>query len=378
MKTSLALALLFLTLCTGAVAAETAPPPLKVGIVGLSHGHVGGFLNGGALVPAGGLLHRPDTELVGIVEPDQALFDTYAARLHLSSALHFPSIEELAAKTHPTAVLVFTATSEHPRVVEQCAALGLHVMMEKPLAVSYKDACRLQQAAERAKIHVLVNFETSWYRSVAAARRLLGEEALGPLVKTVFRDGHQGPKRIGVGPEFLSLLVDPQLTGGSGALSDFGCYGVDLMTSLMHGEAPLSVTAVTKQLQPDLYPQVDDEAEIILNYPHAVSVVQASWNWPFSFKQMDLYGTTGYVKALDADGLEVRRQDDKGAQTSQGAAIPAPFDDPLHYLGAVVRGEVAEEDSVSALQTNVTVSEVLDAARQSAQSGKTISLPLAK
>ena len=356
------------------------PPaaPLRVGIVGLAHGHVGGFLGGGALVPAGGLLRRSDTELVGIVEPDQALFDAYATKMRLPATLHFRSIEEMAAQARPSAVLVFTATSEHPRIVKECAALGVHVMMEKPLANSYQDALAIQEAAQSGKIHVLVNYETSWYRSNAAALALLKQGALGPIVKAVFRDGHEGPKRIGVSPEFMPLLIDPKLTGGSGALTDFGCYGVNLMTALMGGQAPVSVSAVTKQLQPDAYPLVDDEAEIILDYPQAVAIVQGSWNWPFSFKQMDVYGSTGYAKALDAHGLEVRRQNDKKAETSEGAALPAPFDDPLHYLIAVLRGEVAEENSVSSLKTNVTVSEVLDAARQSARSGKAIALPLAK
>ena len=358
-------------------AADSTPTPLRVGVVGLAHGHVGGFLGGGALVPAGGLLHRQDAELVGIVEPNQELFDAYATGMHLSPALHFRSIEEMAAQAHPSAVLVFTAASEHPGIVKQCAAIGVHVMMEKPLAISYRDALAMRDAARHGKIHVLVNYETSWYRSNAAARDLLKQGALGPIVKAVFRDGHQGPKRIGVDPDFMRLLIDPRLNGG-GALYDFGCYGVDLMTALMSGEEPVSVTAVTKQLQPDLYPEVDDEAEIILNYRRAVAIVEGSWNWPFSFKQMDVYGSTGYAKALDADSLEVRRKGAREWETTKGGDIPAPFDDPLHYLEAVLRGEVAEENSVSALETNVTVSEILDAARQSAQSGKTVTLPLEK
>lgn len=356
-------------------AAEPSPAPLRVGIVGLTHGHVGGFLSGGALVPAGGLLQRPDARLVGIVEPDPALFDSYARRLHLAPELHFCSIEEMAAQTHPAAVLVCTATSEHRQIVEQCAALGIHVMVEKPLATSYADARAVQEAAARGKIHVLVDYETSWYRSVDAAHRLVTQSALGPLVKAVFRDGHQGPKLIHVSPEFLTILTDPKLNG-AGALYDFGCYGPDLMTALLNGEAPLSVTAVTKQLQPDVYPQVDDEAEIILNYAHSVAIIEASWNWPYSLKQMDLYGKTGSALAIDSDTLEVRRAGTSKAEAEPSSPVPAPFDDPLHYLAAVIRGEVAEENSVSSLQTNVLVSEILDAARQSAKSGKTIDLPL--
>ena len=109
--------------------------PMRVGIVGLVHGHVEGFLKGGALTPAGGILNRPDVQLVGIVEPDQKLFDSYAQRYHLSASLHFRSIQEMVSQAHPRAVLVFTAPSEHRRVIEECAALGVHVMVEKPLSV---------------------------------------------------------------------------------------------------------------------------------------------------------------------------------------------------------------------------------------------------
>jgi predicted dehydrogenase len=344
----------------------------------LSNGHIEFSLRGGALAPAGGLLNRPDIQIVGVVESDQALFDSYAQRHHMSAGLRFRSIQEMVSQVHPQAVLVFTAPSDHRRVVEECAALGVHVMVEKPLAISYQDALAIQEAAQRGKIHVLVNLETSSYPSNTEAFHLLQRGTLGPIVKTVFRDGHRGPKLLGVfGPEFLIFLGDPKQNGG-GALFDFGCYGANLMTWLMDGEAPLSVTAVTKQLQPDLYPNVDDEAEIILNYKNAVAIVQASWNWPFAVKQMDVYGRTGYAKTIDSERMEVRKANESESQIIKGQSLPAPYDDPLHYLEAVMNGEVQEGSSLSSLQNNVTASEILDAARQSAQTRKTVGLPLPK
>jgi predicted dehydrogenase len=367
--------LLFLLLAS--LSATCSAAPLQVGIVGLVHGHVAAFLGGGQMTPAGGILARPDIQLVGIVEPDQQLFDAYARRYHLSPSLRFDTIAEMVEHAHPQAALVFTATSDHRRVVEECAALGLNVMMEKPLAFSYSDALAIQRAAEKAKIHVLVDFETSWYASNAEATRLLQAGTLGTLVKAVIRDGHQGPKEIGVQPEFLQWLTDPK-KNGDGALTDFGCYGPDLLTAMLHGEAPLSVTAVTKRIKPDVYPNVDDEADILLNYPASVAIVQASWAWPFSLKQMDLYGRTGYAKALDPSQLKVRLQKDAAGRIATGKPLVAPYDDPLHYLEAVLNGSVQEDDSMSSLKTNVTVTEILDAARQSAQSGRTIPLPLAQ
>jgi predicted dehydrogenase len=358
------------------VGTARAEAPLKVGIVGLVHGHVAAFFGGGAMTPAGSILKRPDVELVGIVEPDEALFQRYAREFHLSPALHFKSIAEMTAKSRPAAVLVFTSPAEHRKIVEECADLGVSVMMEKPLAFRYDDALAMERAAKRGKIHVLVDYETSWYGSNTAASQLLTDGELGPLVKAVVRDGHEGPLKIGVQPEFGKWLIDPKLDG-DGALTDFGCYGPDLVTAMLGGEAPLSVTAITQHLQPELYPLVDDEADILLKYRGAVVIVEASWDWPFAVKQMDLYGRTGYAKAVSPSGFEVQMKGDR-VETKEDARPPAaPYDDPLHYLEAVLGG-LDEGDSLSSLKTNVTVTEILDAARLSAQTGKSVVLPLTR
>ena len=361
--------------CCVLLGAQTPPTaPLRVGIVGLTHGHVSGFLNGGALTPAGGALHRPDVRVVGIVEGDRSLFDAYARRFHLSPDLYFASTAEMISHAHPQAALVFTNTFDHTRVVEECARHGVHVMMEKPMAVSYGDALSMAEAAKRGNIHVLVDYETTWYSSNKAAYDLLRQNAIGEIRKVVVRDGHRGPKLIHVPPEFFAWLTDPKLNG-AGALYDFGCYGADLMTWLMHGEQPLSVTTITRQLQPEVYPKVDDEADVLLSYKNALAILQGSWNWPFNIKDMDVYGRTGYAKTIRSDQIEVRRPGEEEGHVTRAVALRTPDDDPLHYLEAVIRGE-SEEGSLSSLQTNVVVSEILDAARRSAQTGQAVKLPL--
>ena len=351
------------TISYGQSPASQNGAPLRVAIAGLVHGHAEGFLQAN--------LHRPDIELVGIAEPDQKVAAKYAAQFHIDHALMFASLDEMLEKTHPQAVLAYTSTFDHRRVVEICARHGVAVMMEKPLAVSLEDALAMQQAASKAKIPVLVNYETTWYRSNHAAYDLVHQNALGEVRKVVVHDGHRGPKEIGVQPEFLTWLTDPKLDG-AGALFDFGCYGADLMTWLMDGRRPTSVTAVVQQIKPDVYPKVDDEATIILTYPHAQAIVQASWNWPFDRKDMEVYGQTGYAITVARDQLRVRRA---GGEEERITAppIPPPDDDPINYLRAVVLGGLKPQ-GLSSLDTNVVVMEILDAARQSAASGKTIEL----
>jgi len=353
-------ALMLCATCFG----QTSQAPLRVAIIGLVHGHVHGFLNQ--------YQHNPAIEIVAVVEPDAGLRGAAAKRYGFDDSRMFADLETMIAKAHPQAVLLYTNTYDHRRAVEICARHGVHVMMEKPLAVSLEDALAMQKAAQAGKIHVLVNYETSWYRSNHAAYDLVHDGSLGEIRKVVVHDGHKGPKEIGVEPEFLSWLTDPKLNGG-GALFDFGCYGADLMTWLMDSQHPQTVTAVTQTIKPDIYSRVDDEATIIVTYQKAQSIIQASWNWPIDRKDMEVYGQTGQVITVKRDDLRVHKA---GGNEEHVAAkpIPAPYDDELAYLRAVIVNG-AKEDALSSLDTNVTVTEILDAARRSAKEGKTVRLP---
>ncbi len=348
--------------------AQAAPgqahTPLRVAIVGLVHGHVHGFLDQSR--------HSPEIEIVGVVEPDAHLLSQAGTRFGFDRSLLFSDLEEMLVKTHPQAVLVYTNTFDHRRVVEICARHGVHVMMEKPLAVSLEDARAIEKAAQATRIHVLVNYETSWYRSNHAAYDLVHEGSLGKIRKVVVHDGHKGPKEINVEPEFLAWLTDPKLNGG-GALFDFGCYGADLMTWLMDGQRPTTVTAVTQQIKPEIYSHVDDEATIILTYPKAQAIVQASWNWPFDRKDMEVYGQTGYVITVKRDDVRLRRPGADSEEQLAAKPVPAPYDNSLSYLRAVIL-DGAKQDALSSLETNVTVTEILDAARRSAATGTTVRL----
>ena len=337
--------------------------PLRVALAGLVHGHAFGFFDQ--------FQKRTDLQVVGIAEADGQLVAQFEKSYSLAPGLFFSDLEEMLKKTHPQAVLAYTNTYDHRRVVEICARYGVPVMMEKPLAVSVEDAHAIEKAAREGKIHVLVNYETTWYRSNRAAFELVHENSIGEIRKVVIHEGHPGPKEIGVGPEFLAWLTDPKLNGG-GALFDFGCYGADLMTWLMDGRRPDSVTAVTQHIKPDVYPRVDDEATIILTFPKAQAIVQASWNWPFSRKDMEVYGQKGYAITVGRDQLRVRLpgQEEKLAGAKP---LPAPDEDSISYLRSVLLGG-RKPEGLSSLETNVIVTEILDAARRSAVTGKTVFL----
>ncbi|HEX2917308.1 MAG TPA: Gfo/Idh/MocA family oxidoreductase [Edaphobacter sp.] len=343
----------------------TANTPIQVVIVGLVHGHVKGFLHA--------LPNNPAAQLVGIVEPNTALARQYATEYHLDPSLFSTDLEKTLVAKHPDAVLVYTTIQDHRRVIEAAARHNISSMVEKPLSTTMEDALAIGRTAREHRVNVLVNYETTWYRSNAEAIREADANKLGTLRRIVVHDGHEGPKEIGVGPEWLPWLTDP-VQNGAGALFDFGCYGADLSTVLMHGKAPLSVTAVTQTDKPSIYPKVDDEATIILHYPGTQSVLMPSWNWPFARKDMEVYGATGYLITVGPDGVRTRYQGEKIESQKSTPMLPAEQHDSLAYLAAVLHGQVKPQGDLTALDTNITVMRILDAARTSAKTGRTVEL----
>jgi glucose-fructose oxidoreductase len=361
----------FLLAAPGHVGAE---PPIRVAIVGLVHGHVRGFL---AALPG-----NQAATLVAIVEPQEALAKEYAAKYRLDAKLFYTDLEKMLVEQHPDAVLVYTTIADHRKVIEVAARHGVSSMVEKPLATTLPDALAIRAVARDSgsgsrerRVHVLVNYETTWYASNQEAIAQAAAGKLGELRKVVVHDGHEGPKEIGVGPEWLPWLTDPA-QNGAGALFDFGCYGADLMTVLMHGQAPVSVTAVMQTDKPEIYPRVDDDATVILRYPKAQAVLMPSWNWSFARKDMEVYGNAGYAITVGPDRVRVRYRGDKAEPDAPLTAPPLAAEqrDSLSYLAAVLRGHVQPDGDLSSLETNVVVMQILDAALRSAQSGKTITL----
>jgi len=234
-----------------------------------------------------------------------------------------------------------------------------------------KHARAIEAAAKRGNIQVFVNYETTWYPSHGAMWNLIKErKAAGEIRKMVAMDGHSGPKAINVQPEFLAWLSDPVRNGG-GALFDFGCYGANLMTWLMDNARPLAVSAITQTNKPSIYPRVDDEATILVQYPKAQGIAQASWNWPFGRKDLEVYAERGYAIATGGNSLKVRIGDAEAARKLD--PLPPGDRDEVAYLVSIVRGE-RKPDGLSSLENNLIVTEILDAARESARTGRTINL----
>lgn len=357
---------ILLTICLSLLLSSAmAQKPVRIGIAGLSHSHV---------VPLLRNLKRTDIQIVGIAESDRALCDRYAKEFSIDKKIIFNSLDEMLDQTKPEGVVTFTSIFDHLKVVQSCAPRKIQVMVEKPLAVSTKHANEMVRLAGKYGIQLLTNYETSWYPSNQAGYEMISKGAVGNLRKIIVYDGHKGPKEINVNKEFLSWLTDPVLNGG-GAVIDFGCYGADLITWIRKGEKPTSVFAQLKQYKPAVYPKVDDDATIVLSYPDMEGVIHASWNWPFNRKDMHVYGSTGYLFIDNGETIRYRLDEKSNEEVKKIARNSIPFTDPFAYFAAVIKGDVVvSANDLSSLQTNVTVVEILEAARKSNKTGKVVRL----
>ena len=341
--------------------------PIRLAVAGVTHGHVSWILdreNKG----------KTDIVLVAIYEPDRELASRLARQYHISEDLLYTDLDKMLDAVKPEALVAFGSIYEHMKAVEACAPRGIHVMVEKPLATNLAHAMKMEELARKHHIYILTNYETSWYPTTEKTYQLVNDSNyIGKVRKVIFHDGHEGPKEIGVSREFLHWLTDPVQNGG-GALIDFGCYGANLMTYLMQDEEPVSVTAVTRQFKPAVYPEVDDDATIVVDYPSAQCIIQASWNWPFGRKDMEVYGESGYVISANNTLLRTRNIQSKGEHTMQITSRDVQvYEDPFSYFADVIKGLIQiPEMGLYSLENNVRVVRILDAARESAQSGKTI------
>jgi predicted dehydrogenase len=355
-----------LALLANGVAAEgqgaNAGAKTRLAVVGLDHDHVWSLLKHVA--------EEPDAELVAIAESDPALVSR-AQKGVPGSVKFYTDYVAMLDEAKPDAVIATTSNDRHLEILRQCAKRHIHYSTEKPMAVSAKDAKEMERLAREANIKLMVNYWNAWVAPSHAIFHRVKAGDVGPVERIVVQYGHQGPKEIGVSPQFANWLYDPVKNGG-GAIMDFGCYGAELSVWLKG--RPTRVYATTRKMKVEQNNKVDDDATIVLDYPDATAVIEASWDWPYNKDSVEVFGPKGSLLARH-NTLQRRSSDAHGPNVAPDGetvtldALPKEGSNPVAYFVDCIRNNKPIEDPVSA-QLNVQVMEILDAARESARTGR--------
>jgi predicted dehydrogenase len=363
------LCLTFPLLCLLATSAALASPRAKpaetktrLAIIGLNHDHVWGLLKD--------LAAEPNAELVAIAEPNSALVDQAKPKVH-ATVKFYSNYVQMLDEAKPEAVIVTTENDRHLEILRECAKRHIHYSTEKPMATNAADAREMERLANQAGIKVMVNYWNAWVAPTHDLFHRVKAGQVGPVQKIIVQYGHAGPKEIGVSKEFADWLYDPVKNGG-GAIMDFGCYGAEW--ALWLKGRPARVSAIAEKLKVEQHNNVDDDATIVLEYPDGTAIIEASWNWPYSMGQVQVFGPKGSLLATRKD-LFFRPTNDNGAKTGlegERIALEAPAretSNPISYFVDCIRNNKPIEDPLSA-KLNVQVMEILDAARESVRTGK--------
>lgn len=331
----------------------------RLAIVGLVHSHVWGHLAHMAQLSEG--------DLVGIAEPNAEL--VAEAKKRAPNAEYFTDYKKMIDAKKPNIVWAFVENNRHLEIVEYCAPRKISIIFEKPLASSYADARKIRDLAHKHGIQVMTNYQMAWWPTNYAAKAQADNGALGKVWRLHGVVGHGGPSSQGVTNKFFfDWLTDPA-QNGAGSLVDFGCYNA--LWSLWYLGRPETVYATVNHLQPERFPKVEDNAVLVLTYKNGVGVFEGSWDLPRSFQDLEVFGRSGSLY-MTHDKIELR----KGREVLE--LTPTPLEsgraEPVSYMiGRVRSGQPT--DGMVALDINVDVTEIIDAAKESIKTGRAVKLP---
>jgi predicted dehydrogenase len=331
----------------------------RIGVAGLIHDHVWGMLRWWKELDG--------AELAAAADVNPPLLEKVRGEFGVPKS--YLSYAEMFDREELDVVLVAMDNAGTADVVEAAAAKGVHVMSEKPMAATLEQADRMVAACRRARVELMINWPTAWSPPIQTLDRLIGDGAIGAVHKVKYLAAHQGPQEIGCTPYFYNWLYDPRLNG-AGALMDYCCYGADMAAHWLG--RPESVVGIMGTLVKPDFP-VDDNAVILMKYPGAFGIAEASWTQQGGDGGANpaVYGAAGTLSVVGSR-VRLARVDREAEWIEPDRPAPGRRNG-AEYLVSCLRSGTPVEGMCSAA-TSRTAQEILQRGLESAQSGREISL----
>jgi predicted dehydrogenase len=342
--------------------------PYKVAVIGLIHSHEG------SNVPR--MTRSDQVKLVGIAESIPDLVNLAKEKQGAKDVPFFDDYKKMLDQTKPDFVWAFVENSRHLEILKECAPRHIHVIYEKPLASTYKDALAMADLAKKYNVKVMCNYQMAWWPANQIARTEVQKGAIGKTWRLRGIVGHGGPGSTGTGKYFFDWLTDP-VKNGAGALVDFGCYNA--LWSLWYMGRPESVYAEAIHLRPETFPKVEDSAAMVLKYKNGINVFEGSWDLPRSFQDLEIFGSTTAADGTITRGSiymtqqKVEYRNGRETRDLPLAALPPEKADPIAFMVDAIRNNKPIE-GITALDINLGVVEIIEAAKESIRTGHAVKL----
>jgi glucose-fructose oxidoreductase len=352
----------------------------RVAGINFDHMHMGDLLRE--------VHEHPEAEIVGICDRDPQRMAAAIAALEIPEDRVFNDVDACIKATRPDLAILCPATAEHASAVEQVAAHGVDILIEKPLAASMADADRMLAAVRKAGTRLAVNWPLAWYPSHVTAKRLIDEGVIGAVIEVHFYDGNRGPLyhlagKVEVSDDEVRRAKPTswwyKKASGGGSLLDYLGYGATLGTWYMGGEAPLSVTSIVDE--PEGL-EVDEHSITVCRYRRGLSKLETRWGTltdPWTLQPQPkcgfvIVGTDGTISSYDFEpyiGLQTRAE--PKVRDLPVDVLRAPHRNPVEYVldckarGGTIKGPLDPE-------LCRTAQRIVDTATLSAQQKRTLDL----
>jgi predicted dehydrogenase len=232
-------------------------------------------------------LNVPNVHLVAVSDVDKK------AAMRGSKATGVPFFSDyrkMLKSVNLDAVCVVTSTDTHAPIATEAAGFGLNVFVEKPMAITVKQADRLESAVRRSRVKLQVGFMRRFDPAYAHAKKRIERGEIGkPIVfKSTSRDPFPPPV----------WACDPK--HGGGLQIEMHAHDYDLGRWLMESEITSVYTKGECLVFPDLkkrVPEFVDNTLITLGFrDHSMGLVEGSLNATYGYDvRTEIYGTDGMI-----------------------------------------------------------------------------------
>jgi len=284
------------------------------------------------------------------------------------------SREALLSDPRVDAVLILTPARSHAELAIESARAGKHVLLEKPVDVSYERARATVETIERAGVRLGVVFQYRFRPGTRTLHELLAEGALGELLSASASIRWWRPPEYYAQPGRGMLARD-----GGGVLLTQAIHTLDTLLHLAGPARRVAAMCRTSALR-----RIDTEdigCAAVEFRSGAIGVVDATTvAFPGYPERIELAGSKGSA-LLEAERLEVHRHGHEvlrveGALAGGGGADPMAFSHEPHrrmiedFLAAVRTGA----EPLSSGRSALAVHGLIDAMLRSAQ-GTVVEVP---
>lgn len=265
---------------------------MRIGIMGLHYGHIGGMFAAAA--------NAKNAELVGIVEADDALYQRYTADRPIP---RFATLEDMLTEARPELVLEGLTHPEKTAFVETCARAGVHLLLDKPLCRTLDDWQRMRAAVAAGNIHVSMWYTSRSYPPFIALRRAILDGELGQPVSLISTHPHKTRR-----DRAPAWYFDPDAY--TGPFHDLACHGLDQVRWLTGAECT-GVHALETCMRFTDAPRLTDHVQASFQLSGgALATLTADWLTPqdapsFGDTRFIVMGTEGsaHLRAYAQDHL---------------------------------------------------------------------------